>query len=309
MKISMIKSISSTVTRTFSRVGLKLKVHSPELLMAAGGVSIVAGVVMACKETLTVDDITMDYEEKKDKIESVLADEDHPSYDQNAAAHDTVVLTVQTGVKFVRHYAPAAALIIGGFICFGAAYNILHKRNVALMAAYAALDETFKKYRSRVREDLDEDWDRHFLVGDELKEVKCKCGSTKKVPMTSEEASQKVDGFHMSGYARLFDESSPYFKKNALMNRTFIICQQNHANDILRGRGHLFLNDVYRMLGMPDTKEGSVVGWVLGKDCKDGYVDFGLYDEKNPGVNDFMEGFEPRVWLDFNVDGVIYDLI
>jgi Family of unknown function (DUF6353) len=46
-----------------------------------------------------------------------------------------------------------------------------------------------------------------------------------------------------------------------------------------------------------------VVGWLRDGegDC---YIDFGLFDEKNER---FALGWEQSIWLDFNVDGVIYD--
>jgi len=50
------------------------------------------------------------------------------------------------------------------------------------------------------------------------------------------------------------------------------------------------------MLGFERTKEGSVVGWVM--DNGDDYVDFGMLDLWKNGY-----------LLDFNVDGVIYDLL
>ena len=61
------------------------------------------------------------------------------------------------------------------------------------------------------------------------------------------------------------------------------------------------------MLGFPHTSAGAVVGWVRGNG--DGYVDFGLMDFYSNANRLFHEGFEPNIWLDFNVDGVIWDKI
>jgi hypothetical protein len=52
-----------------------------------------------------------------------------------------------------------------------------------------------------------------------------------------------------------------------------------------------------------------MVGWIDGGDG-DGYVDFGIYDIA--AVNnrrEFINGYEPSIILDFNVDGVIWDKI
>ena len=79
------------------------------------------------------------------------------------------------------------------------------------------------------------------------------------------------------------------------------------ANDIFHAKGHLFLNEVYDMLGYEDTPVGAVVGWVKGKG--DDYIDFGLNDKTNKDVRRFVNGKDNIILLDFNVSGVIWDQI
>jgi hypothetical protein len=106
-------------------------------------------------------------------------------------------------------------------------------------------------------------------------------------------------------YRVLFDEHNRRFKKSAELNRNFIQIQQNYANHLLSARGHVFLNEVLDNLGFEPTPAGQVVGWILGGEGDD-HIDFGLFEEES---EEFMFGNEPRIWLDFNVDGVIYDKI
>lgn len=110
-----------------------------------------------------------------------------------------------------------------------------------------------------------------------------------------------------SQYAKFFDEFSVNWTGSAEKNRMFLKCQQQYANDILKTRGHLFLNEVYDMLGIPRTSEGQLVGWVYGGE-HDNYVDFGIDD---PNLNPENEGFVDGgyILLDFNVDGSIIDRI
>ena len=88
----------------------------------------------------------------------------------------------------------------------------------------------------------------------------------------------------------------------------FLKQQQVYATDMLKQRGHLFLNDVYDMLGILHSQEGAVVGWIYDEEnpIGDNYVDFGIYDERNA---DFVNGYERSILLDFNVDGYILDKI
>ena len=111
----------------------------------------------------------------------------------------------------------------------------------------------------------------------------------------------------ISPYARFFDETVYEWKPDPLMNKCFLDAQQRYANNLLEARGHIFLNEVYDMLGFQRTREGAVVGWIKNGDG-DGYVDFGIYDG-NERSRAFVNGHETSILLDFNVDGTIWDKI
>ncbi|MCA1800666.1 MAG: DUF6353 family protein, partial [Actinobacteria bacterium] len=109
-------------------------------------------------------------------------------------------------------------------------------------------------------------------------------------------------------YARYFDEGSTVWSRERDYNRLRIRAIQNYANDMLKARGHLFLNEVYDELGLPRSRAGAVVGWVMSK-SGDNFVDFGIYNQENERARAFVNGQEQSILLDFNVDGVIYDLL
>lgn len=68
------------------------------------------------------------------------------------------------------------------------------------------------------------------------------------------------------------------------------------------------MNEVYDVLGIPRTKAGQIVGWVYDENniASDNFVDFGLSEER---CENFVNGYENTVLLDFNVDGNILDRI
>jgi len=98
-------------------------------------------------------------------------------------------------------------------------------------------------------------------------------------------------------YGRIFDEHNKNWMNNPMDNKIFVQCQMDWANDRLQARGHIFLNEVYDSLGIQRSSAGALVGWV--KNSGDGYVDFGDMEMDEAG----------RIALEFNVDGVIYDMI
>lgn len=292
-------SLSTTktfISRTFGRTGLVLQKNSPEIMLGAGVVGIVAGTVMACKATLKADKIIKEYKETVEKIEKVrnLVD---VSYSDQDYQRDLVITYVKTGVKFVELYGPSILVLGGSLVLIVGAHNILTKRNAALAAAYSVIDKGFKAYRDRVRKELGEDADHKFRFGETPVE------SDDTPPWDVEAGDKKSCEFSL--YARYFDqESSRQFQKSYELNEFFLRCQQNFANDMLRARGHIFLNEVYDMLGLSRTKEGAVVGWVKGHG--DEFVNIGYLNPENEREHPSRN---QRWLLDFNVDGVIYDMI
>jgi hypothetical protein len=61
------------------------------------------------------------------------------------------------------------------------------------------------------------------------------------------------------------------------------------------------------MLDIPRTQAGAVVCWVRGQG--DDFIDFGIFDGNDDATRRFVNGCERSILLDFNVDGVIYDMI
>ena len=107
-----------------------------------------------------------------------------------------------------------------------------------------------------------------------------------------------------SQYARYFDGACVGWTKDPEYNLMYLQTQQVNANSKLRAKGHLFLNEVYDMLGLPRTEEGQVVGWIYDEKnpIGDNFVDFGITENRN---TDFINGRENVAFLDFNVDGNI----
>lgn len=101
-----------------------------------------------------------------------------------------------------------------------------------------------------------------------------------------------------------FDKCCTCWSKDPEHNKMYLLMQQNYFNDLLRTRGHLYLNEVFDTLGIPRTKFGQVAGWIY--EDNDTYVDFGLRSESN---KDFINGKTSDCLLDFNVDGIIIDRI
>ena len=307
-------NIINSATKTFHRVGFQIKKHSPEILLVTGVTGVVTSAVMACKATTKVDAIV---EETKKSIDTIHEGMEAGNicdveYTEEDGKKDLAIVYIQTGVKFAKLYGPSVLLGLTSIGCILASNNIIHKRNVALSAAYTAIDRSFKGYRSRVIERFGESMDRELRYNIKTQEVKEtvvdeETGKKKTVKSTV----SVVDPNTYSDYARFFDEYCAGWTKDAEYNLMFLRQQQNYANELLKSRGHLFLNEVYDMLGIDRTKAGNIVGWIYDEKhpIGDNFVDFGIYVLENEKARDFVNGRERSILLDFNVDGDILSLM
>lgn len=290
--------VPAAIGRTVGRSTLLAQKNSPGFLLGAGIVGAVGATVLACRATLKVDSVVSEAKDKLDLARNL----EHEKYSERDRQKDISLIYVKTSVKVVKLYAPS--IIVGGvaIACLTRSHNILSKRNAALTAAYAALEKGFDQYRARVIERYGEEVDQELRYGYEVVEV----GKGKK-----KELVKRVAPGESSIYARFFDEyCGPKWGPDAEFNLIFLKAQQNYANDMLHARGHVFLNEVYDMLGIPRSEAGSIVGWVLTRDgSTDNHISFGVFDGKTQVARDFVNGREGAILLDFNVDGIIYHKI
>ena len=147
--MSKFNDILTSVNRTAHKVGLKVKKHSPEILVVIGVVGVVTSTVMACKATTKASDVIEEHKKEMDDIHFV-AETKPEKYSEEDFQKDTAIVYTQTAVKLAKLYAPAVAIGAVSIACIIGSHNILTKRNAALAAAYTAVDKTFKEYRNRV---------------------------------------------------------------------------------------------------------------------------------------------------------------
>lgn len=291
--------VPETIARTVGRSGLLVQKSSPRVLFAAGIVGMVGSTVLACRATLKADEILKEAKGKMDLANTL----EHDDYSTTDRMRDKSLIRYQTAVKLSKEFAPAVVLGVLSITALTKSHMILTQRNTALVAAYAALDKGFREYRSRVVAKYGEEEDRDLRYG--VREIKVIDPETQE-----EKIIKRVSPGDPSIYARFFDTSSDSWSKDPEVNRFFLKSQQNYANDQLTVRGHVFLNEVYDLLGLERSSAGSVVGWVLSRDgSTDNHIDFGIFDRHSQAARDFVNGFEGAILLDFNVDGVIYDKI
>ena len=304
--------MKTKLMNVYNSVKGKVEKHSPEILMGVGVAGVITTTVMACRATMKLDDILVEAAETREKIKEVA---ENPAYEdkytEEDAKKDLVINYTQTAVKVAKLYAPAVAVGVISVGCLLGSHDILRKRNAALSAAYLTVDKSFKEYKQRVIDRVGEEVEKEIRYGIKAEEIIETVTDEEGNETTVSETVKTMNPTLYSDYARFFDEASPCWQNDPEYNLMFLRAQQQYANDLLRAKGRLFLNDVYDMLGIEKTKAGQIVGWVYDRENPNGdnFVDFGIYDMSKERVRAFVNGYETNILLDFNVDGNIWDLM
>lgn len=312
-------------TKAAGSAELIFKKNAPAVFMVGGAIGVISATVLACKATKKLDEQIDECKLEIMDIHEQHAMSTEEEYSEKSYKRDLTKAYICMGGRIVKLYAPSAAVMILSLSAMFASNNEYKKRSVNLAAAYATLESMFATYRENVVKELGEDADYRFrnsVVRTEIEEeiVDPKTGKIKTVKKEVDVVPNKKLGEY-SEYARFFEPGNPYYEESfdeegnriysdSEYNLHFLTMQQCHANDLLKSRGHVFLNEVYDMLGFPRTKAGNVVGWTYDEKDPNGdnYIDFGIHEMRKQNM-DFVNGYEPVILLDFNVDGPIIDFL
>lgn len=302
--------ILNKASRTFYKVGFTLKKHSPTILAVAGTVGVVTSGVMACKATTKLSTILEEHEENVEKIHNYVDEHGYSEdYTEKDGKKDITIVYTQTGIKLVKLYVPAVALGTISIAAMLGSNHILRKRNIALTAAYTTIERSFKSYRNRVIDRFGEKLDEELLYNIKTKDVEETVVDEDGKEKTTKKTVDIIDINDIEDYSRLFYEGNPGWDPDPRFTMMFLKEQQRYANKLLKKRGYLFLNEVYKMLGFSIIPEGQYIGWIYDEEnpIGDNRVDFGLLDTEDIDTIRFFNGDERAVLLKFNHDGNILD--
>lgn len=305
--------VPRAISRLVAQKELLASDKAPKVLFVGGVVGMVGSTVLACRATLKLEDVLDQMQRDREQAKDVKRHIDGGAHSEGSTGRVTYTdaeyrrdlsIIASRGVgNVIRLYGPSILLGTVSIAALTKSHNLLQERNVALIAAYTAVDSAFHRYRERVIDRYGEQADRELRF--ETEEVDILDEETGEIVTTT-----RITDAPGSPYSRFYAEwSSRNWSPDPDINLMFLSTQQNWLNDRLRTRGHVFLNEVYDVLGLAHTRAGSQVGWRWRKDSGDDFIDFGIWDGVNEAVNDFFHGTEGEILLDFNVDGIIWDKI
>lgn len=291
----------SFLTIAYHATKLAVKAHAPTIMVVSGVASMTGGTVLACKQTLKIEEVLEPHTKMLEKVQhgETLQLE---GYSNDDARGDRFRVYGRVAVDLTKLYAVPGALFIGGAGLVFSGHHIMIKRNATLAIAFTGLKKSFDAYRGRVVNALGHDADQAFMHGAVVREiVDPETGAVVTVATRDWDASRK------DPYNRVFEQgASASWQPDLGVNKMFLHHQQKFAQERLSRQGYLYLSDVYQALGFPESDISRVVGWKVERN-PDGsrnfpVVDFGL-DKNVP--DDWKYSHEDNVYLDFNCQGLI----
>lgn len=300
----VVTKTANAVTQSIGKIKLWGIANKPEIMLAVGITSVVAGTILIARGTLKEsDDIDAKEGElyvlkhtKKAADDEVGEDETREKqYRKDVAAvyRDFAICTVKNYALGVTVETVGLGLIIGSHI-------VLKKRYIASMAAYVALEEAFQAYRARVADRYGEETEGEIWRGEKkekLEVIDQDTGKTKKETLTTSEGGVNPYGFW-------FDHNCAQWGKDMGWVNMYLEGVQQYANDMLTVNGYYFLNDALKEMGINPTQAGQFAGWIKdGPNSGDGFVEFDV--KPYPDMEFDPSGRSFKYWVEPNCDGNI----
>jgi hypothetical protein len=297
-------NISNSIKSIFYKMIFQLKKHSPEILTGVGITGVVAGTVLACVATTKLEKTVSKHKEEIDAVHDEREEMSEQEYRKELAG-----AYGRAAWSMVKLYGPAAVVEATSIGCLIGSHKILRDRNAAIAAAYTTLSTAFDHYKKRVAEKLGDDAEKEIRYNVHDEEIEEEYEDKKGKKKTQKAIVKVVDDDDHSPYSRFYDAGCSGWSRDAGANNIYLKNVQAYFNDRLQLRGYVFLNEVYEYLNLPPIQEGQYIGWYYdpNDETLHNKIDFGIYDIHNKLKRSFVNGFEPVIILDFNIDGNIVD--
>lgn len=303
------------VTRTFGLAKLYLKEKSPQIAFAAGCVGMVTGTVLACKATTKAPAILDEHKEELAKIKEAKKVVPEEKYSQEDYRRDLTLTYVRVGTRIAKLYLPAVVCLGASMFCFSYGQNTLQTRLNAMSLLSTKLVKDQDDYRNRVKAMIGEEAERRLYYGTHSAPVETVVQDEEGNDVTIIEDVEKLTDeryeelLESGRFSEFFDERSNRFDSYPDYNLNFLLQVEADMTRKLRRNGWLSLNEVYEALDIPVYSQSmyernAMWGWRCDEsdsDC-DCYVDFGLKGKGSEAKRRFVEGLEPVILLEFNVD-------
>lgn len=269
----------ATITRAIGKAGLRLSKYAPTAMVAAGTVGLIGTAVVSSKKTLklmeTIEPHVVDLYQV-----ATAAEKGVEGYTDKDALSDRVKLYTRIAVDVTKLYLPAIALGTASVALIAAGHGMLMKRYAVLGTAYAGLTQNYNELL-----------EKHSGLVETLDDY------------SADKTEYRKGESFGSPYRVYWGPGATEWSRDEQLAHMTLVATQNYYNNVLQSRGYVFLNEIYDALGLPATPHGQIVGWLYNGDG-DNFIN--IARDVDEEYMEHVNGLVTTWWLDFNVDGPIY---
>lgn len=236
--------------KIFNKTGLCIRKYSPVALSCIASIGVIVTAIMAAKATpKAVELIHADSKEKHDG-------------DPNAYTKKEAIIAAW------KCYIPAAAFGFSTIACIMGANALNRKQQAELASAYALIQNSYKKYREKLKEEYGEE--AHNKIMDSIIKEKCNEVSIYTPGMLSNSTLDFGEGIEPEITRTFYDSFSGRYFESTIEK---VIQAEYHLNRNFIFGGAISLNEFYEFLGLEKTEFGDNIGWscINGEIC---WIDF-----------------------------------
>ena len=296
-------NIQEALSAGLHKLAFGLRKVGPEIGTVAGMAGIAVSAIYLYKAVNESKDILAKVKEEVKKLEDEGADE-----------KDIKAVKIAGGVAVAKKVAIPVGLAVASSATVLGIHHEMRKENRRLSEVITQTSLAYNALKNEIREQLGDEQADELIYGvrkpdkKEIKEIEE--NSPRKDEITDEERkSYRIsDGEEItpSPYAVFFDETCNNYTDDPEYNKNTLILLQAQLNERLKRIGYVYLNEVYEKLGVEKTEAGHVMGWRYAPHDPnhegDNQIDFNMWDIRSRANRRFINGYEPVVLLDFNID-------
>ena len=264
-------------------VGTVIYNNRSNIEFVAGAALVVTGTVVVIKQAEKATEVKGEVERLKKNIE--LTD-DADGWESQSERTKACFGVVGTAIKgYTKTYGLGVGIELGGLVLMGVSHATDRSEVASKTVALTSLAAQFAAYRQRVRDDLGEEKEEQYYIGDtHVIEAKDKDGNSiaEEVPAT------------MPDHAFLFDETNSNWSNEGFMNVDFLRDHERWLNQKLWAEGFLWENDIRRDVDAPIDPDAAKGDWgitAVDDDGNQNYISFGI-DKKTERAEAFRNGEE-----------------
>ena len=250
-------------------------VNNPKVMLTAGIVTMVGAGVLACVQTIKLEKIV---DEQNEKLDEITENHSEEELELPAVKKELALTKAQTVGRIVLNYAAPVALAGFGAYLLCRSYGLEHRAYLAMSGAYATMSKAYDEVLKRIEKKWGEEGLRYAKYGIEQREVEREVEDEKGKKKKVKENEDYIEDRNwqaikaISPNAIIFDEETELYRANRGVEQFIVsslIATEKGLNIVYNAGVPVFYNDIVRGVAGNDPRWLTDLGQITGCYSKD----------------------------------------